>query len=87
MSVLRKSASGKKKQVRLTRQEVSNSNPFDALNTVENDNDLGKNGGNSKLVEKGDYSDMVSSTHGTSSEAVGSPTTTHLVERNNDLER
>nr|GEV61536.1 hypothetical protein [Tanacetum cinerariifolium] len=34
------SSSGKKKQVRLTRQEVSNSNLFDALNTVENDNDL-----------------------------------------------
>ncbi|GJR48117.1 hypothetical protein Tco_1316220 [Tanacetum coccineum] len=32
--------SGTKKQVGLTRQEVSNSNPFDALNTVGNDGDL-----------------------------------------------
>ncbi|GJU95130.1 hypothetical protein Tco_1319886 [Tanacetum coccineum] len=34
------SASGKKKQARLTRKEVSNSNPFDALNMAENDDDL-----------------------------------------------
>nr|GEW15058.1 RNA-directed DNA polymerase, eukaryota, reverse transcriptase zinc-binding domain protein [Tanacetum cinerariifolium] len=43
----------KKKQVGLSRQEVSNSNPFDALNLVENDDDLGTNGVNSKLAEKG----------------------------------
>ncbi|GKA86329.1 retrotransposon protein, putative, ty1-copia subclass [Tanacetum coccineum] len=45
--------SGKKKQAGLTRQEVSNSNPFDALNPVENGDDLGTNEGNSKLNDKG----------------------------------
>ncbi|GJS54480.1 hypothetical protein Tco_0627842 [Tanacetum coccineum] len=30
----------KKKQVEVSRQEVSNSNPFDALNLIENDDDL-----------------------------------------------
>ncbi|GKA18140.1 hypothetical protein Tco_0697977 [Tanacetum coccineum] len=33
--------SGKKKQAGVTRQKVSNSNPFDSLNTVENNDDLG----------------------------------------------
>ncbi|GJY80375.1 hypothetical protein Tco_0493126 [Tanacetum coccineum] len=47
------SASGKKKQAGVTSQEVSNSNTFDALNTIENDNDLGTSGGNSKFPEKG----------------------------------
>ncbi|GKE01627.1 hypothetical protein Tco_1389610, partial [Tanacetum coccineum] len=32
---------------------VSNSNPFDALNLVENGDDLGTNEGNSKLNDKG----------------------------------
>ncbi|GKB40169.1 hypothetical protein Tco_0885111 [Tanacetum coccineum] len=54
------STSGKKKQVGLPRQEVSNSSPFDALNSVENDDDLGKDGGNSKLAEKGSNSGVVS---------------------------
>ncbi|GJS18526.1 ribonuclease H-like domain, reverse transcriptase, RNA-dependent DNA polymerase [Tanacetum coccineum] len=47
------SASGKKKQSGLSRQEVSNSNPFDALNTIENNDDPGTNGEDSKLAEKG----------------------------------
>ncbi|GJS51581.1 hypothetical protein Tco_0624943 [Tanacetum coccineum] len=34
-----------KKQAEVARQEVSNSNPFDVLNSVENDDDLGMNGG------------------------------------------
>ncbi|GJX59063.1 hypothetical protein Tco_0290453 [Tanacetum coccineum] len=34
------SASGKKKQAELSRQEVSNSNLFDVLNSLENDDDL-----------------------------------------------
>ncbi|GKD11810.1 putative reverse transcriptase domain-containing protein [Tanacetum coccineum] len=34
------STSGKKKQARLSRQDVSNSNPFNALNSIENDEDL-----------------------------------------------
>ncbi|GJS64804.1 hypothetical protein Tco_0679368 [Tanacetum coccineum] len=51
-------------QYGLSRQEVSNSNPFDALNSVENDDDLGTNEGNSKLAEKGANSGVVSSAHG-----------------------
>ncbi|GKB19337.1 beta-caryophyllene synthase, partial [Tanacetum coccineum] len=34
------SSSGKKKQAKMSRQKVSNSNPFDALNLIENDDDL-----------------------------------------------
>ncbi|GKD70924.1 hypothetical protein Tco_1325014, partial [Tanacetum coccineum] len=63
------SANGKQKQARLTRQEVTNSNLFDALNTVENDYDLGTNGENSKLAQKGANFDVVSSSHRTSSKA------------------
>ncbi|GKC06673.1 hypothetical protein Tco_0998283 [Tanacetum coccineum] len=37
-------SSGKKKQPGVSRQEVNNSNTFDALNLVENDDDLGTNG-------------------------------------------
>ncbi|GJW93532.1 hypothetical protein Tco_0173204 [Tanacetum coccineum] len=36
------SSSGTKKQVGFTRQEASTYNPFDALNTVENDDELGE---------------------------------------------
>ncbi|GJY36322.1 retrotransposon protein, putative, ty1-copia subclass [Tanacetum coccineum] len=64
------SSSDKKKQTGLTRQEVRNSNPFDALNTVENDDQLGTNRENSKLAMKGGNSYMVSSVHGTSYEAL-----------------
>ncbi|GKC11044.1 hypothetical protein Tco_1007826 [Tanacetum coccineum] len=53
-------------------QEVNNSNPFDAFNSVENDDDLGTKRGNSKLAEKMDNSSVVSSDHGTSSEAFDS---------------
>ncbi|GJX01342.1 hypothetical protein Tco_0185255 [Tanacetum coccineum] len=81
------SASGKKKQAELTRQEVSNSNSFDALNMVENDDDLDMNGGKLKLAQKGVNLHVVSSAHGTSSKAFGSPTNTHLTERINNLER
>ncbi|GKB88443.1 hypothetical protein Tco_0960715 [Tanacetum coccineum] len=52
------SSNGTKKQGGLARQEVSTSNPFDALNTVEKDDELGTNGGKSKLVEKGAKSDV-----------------------------
>ncbi|GJY93808.1 hypothetical protein Tco_0509590 [Tanacetum coccineum] len=45
------STSGKKNQGGSSRQEVSNLNPFDALNLVENDDDLGTNGGNSKVTD------------------------------------
>ncbi|GJV83389.1 NRT1/ PTR family protein 6.4 [Tanacetum coccineum] len=83
----RVSLSGKKKQTGLTREELSNSNPFDALITVENDNELRTNGGNSNLVEKGANNDVVCSTHATSPVAFGGPTITPLVEWINDLER
>ncbi|GJY68494.1 hypothetical protein Tco_0471476 [Tanacetum coccineum] len=77
--------SGKKKQVGFTRQEVSNSNPFDVLNMVENDDDLGTNRGNSKLAKKGADDGVVSSAHGHGSSPVAS--TTPLVEKINKLER
>nr|GEX44537.1 hypothetical protein [Tanacetum cinerariifolium] len=46
------SSSGKKKQAGLTRKDVSNSNPYDALNTIENEDELGTNVRNSKLAKK-----------------------------------
>ncbi|GJV33970.1 nucleotide-binding alpha-beta plait domain-containing protein [Tanacetum coccineum] len=64
-----------------------NSNPFDALNTLEKDDELGTNERNSKLVENGVNSYMVSCVHETSYEAFGSPNTTHLKTRINDLKR
>ncbi|GKB01350.1 RNA-directed DNA polymerase, eukaryota, reverse transcriptase zinc-binding domain protein [Tanacetum coccineum] len=42
---------GSKNDVETTKK-VSNSNPFDVLNSVENDVDLGTNGGTSNLVSK-----------------------------------
>ncbi|GKC97553.1 hypothetical protein Tco_1167828, partial [Tanacetum coccineum] len=36
------STSGKKKQAEVSRQEVNNSNSFDAFNSIENDDDLDK---------------------------------------------
>ncbi|GKB00672.1 RNA-directed DNA polymerase, eukaryota, reverse transcriptase zinc-binding domain protein [Tanacetum coccineum] len=42
----------KKKSVELTK-EVSNLNPFDVFNSVENDGDLGTNGGTSYLASNG----------------------------------
>nr|GEZ54531.1 hypothetical protein [Tanacetum cinerariifolium] len=53
--------SGKKKQVGFDRQELSNSNPFDVLNMMENDDDLGVNEKNSKLAETVADAGMVSS--------------------------
>ncbi|GKB71107.1 hypothetical protein Tco_0932519 [Tanacetum coccineum] len=40
-------------RARLSRQEVSNSNLFDALNSIANDDDLGRNEENSKSARKG----------------------------------
>nr|GEV20486.1 hypothetical protein [Tanacetum cinerariifolium] len=57
------STSGKKKQAEVSRQDVSNSNPFDALTSIKNDDDLGTNGGNSKLAGKG----SLNVAHGSSS--------------------
>ncbi|GKG13608.1 hypothetical protein Tco_0350568, partial [Tanacetum coccineum] len=41
------------KQAEVSRQDVSNSNPFVVLNSIENDDDVGTNGDNSKSDEKG----------------------------------
>ncbi|GKB64555.1 hypothetical protein Tco_0920741 [Tanacetum coccineum] len=68
------STSGKNKQVGLSM--VSNSNPFDALNSVENDDDLGTYGGNSQLTGKGSLT-----------VAPVSSNTTPIVEKINKLER
>nr|GEV03896.1 putative reverse transcriptase domain-containing protein [Tanacetum cinerariifolium] len=57
------SISGKKKQDEVSRQEVSNSNPFDGLNLIENDDDLGMNRGISKSAGKG----SLNMAHGSSS--------------------
>nr|GEW01537.1 hypothetical protein [Tanacetum cinerariifolium] len=56
------SSSGEKKQAEVARQVVSNSNLFDALNSIENDDDLGTNEGNSILDRKGVASSSISST-------------------------
>ncbi|GJU09177.1 hypothetical protein Tco_1125607 [Tanacetum coccineum] len=45
--------SGQKKQAELSSQKVNNSNPFYALNSIEDDDYLGTNGGNSKSDGKG----------------------------------
>ncbi|GKA91076.1 hypothetical protein Tco_0812946 [Tanacetum coccineum] len=41
------------KQAEVPSKDLSNLNPFDAFNSVENDDDLGTNGGNSKSAGKG----------------------------------
>ncbi|GKF01712.1 hypothetical protein Tco_0028635, partial [Tanacetum coccineum] len=56
--------SSKKKQADVSRKKVSNSNPFDALNLVENNDDVGTNGGNSKSAEKGANYGVFPSDHG-----------------------
>ncbi|GJS14165.1 hypothetical protein Tco_0408637 [Tanacetum coccineum] len=45
--------SSKKKQHVVPRREVSNSNPFDVVNSIKNDDELGTNGGNLKSAGKG----------------------------------
>nr|GEY51398.1 hypothetical protein [Tanacetum cinerariifolium] len=68
--------SDKKKQAKVSRQEVSSSNPFDALNSIENDDDLGTNGGISMLAGKG----SLNVAHGSSSN-------THIVDKIDKLSR
>nr|GEY40125.1 hypothetical protein [Tanacetum cinerariifolium] len=70
------STSGKKKQTEVSRQEVSNSNPFDAFNWVKNDDDLGTNGGISESAGKG----SVNVAHGSSSN-------TPIIDKIDKLER
>ncbi|GJZ40903.1 hypothetical protein Tco_0587789 [Tanacetum coccineum] len=70
------STSGKKKQAEVSRQEVNNSNPFDALNSIENDDNLGTNGRNSKSAGNG----SLNVTHGSSSN-------TPIIDKIDKLER
>nr|GEV59827.1 hypothetical protein [Tanacetum cinerariifolium] len=79
------STSDKKKQTGLSRQDESNANLFDALNSVENEDDLGMNGGNSNLAEKGADSGVVSSAHGSSPLASNSLNITPIAEWINKL--
>ncbi|GJS38888.1 hypothetical protein Tco_0563931 [Tanacetum coccineum] len=70
------STSGTKKQAEVSREEVSNSNPFDALNYVVDDDDLGTNEGDSKSAGKG-------SLH----VAHGSSSNTPIIDKIDKLER
>ncbi|GKE58950.1 retrovirus-related pol polyprotein from transposon TNT 1-94 [Tanacetum coccineum] len=63
--------------------EVSNSNPFDVLNSVENDVDLGTNGGTSNLASKKANSSGSSFWNVESS----STSTTPIVEKIDKMER
>ncbi|GJZ95438.1 retrovirus-related pol polyprotein from transposon TNT 1-94, partial [Tanacetum coccineum] len=58
-----------------------------ASSSVENDDEMSTNRENSKFAGKGANSYVVSSAHGTSYEAFGSPNTTPLATRINDLKR
>ncbi|GKD37499.1 hypothetical protein Tco_1257706 [Tanacetum coccineum] len=53
------SISGKKKQVEVSRQVVSNSNPFNALNSIENDDDFGTNGVTSSSISTTHIAEMI----------------------------
>nr|GEV52302.1 RNA-directed DNA polymerase, eukaryota [Tanacetum cinerariifolium] len=66
----------KEKQAEVSRQEVSNSNPFNALNSIENDDELGMNRGNTKSARKG----SLNVAHGSSSN-------THIIDKIKKLER
>ncbi|GJW33345.1 hypothetical protein Tco_0053377 [Tanacetum coccineum] len=70
------STSGKKKQAELFCQKVSNLNPFDALNFVEYDDDLGTDGENSNSDGKG-----------TLNVARSSSSNTPIIEKIDTLER
>ncbi|GJS19537.1 hypothetical protein Tco_0448169 [Tanacetum coccineum] len=78
-----KKPSGNKKKDMESRKEVSNPNPFDVLNSVENDVDLGTNGGTSNLASK------EANSSGSSFWNVGSSstTTTPIVEKHDKLKR
>ncbi|GJY05952.1 putative reverse transcriptase domain-containing protein [Tanacetum coccineum] len=78
------SFSGKKKQVAVASKEVGNSNPFDVLNSVEKDDDLGTNGRHEKSSGKGSNSDMF---HGFFNLAYSSTSTTPIVERIYNIKR
>nr|GEU69703.1 hypothetical protein [Tanacetum cinerariifolium] len=67
---------GKKKQAEVAIQDGSNKNLFDALNSIENDDDYGMNGGNSKSAGNGPLN-----------LAHGSSNNTPIIDKINELER
>ncbi|GJT72320.1 putative ribonuclease H-like domain-containing protein [Tanacetum coccineum] len=73
-------------RVAVSSKEVSNSNPFDALNSVENDDDLGTNGGNLKLTGKRPSSNVSPSNQGVFNVASSSTSTTLVVDNFDKLE-
>nr|GEV97262.1 hypothetical protein [Tanacetum cinerariifolium] len=74
---------GNKKKDVEPKIEVSNSNPFDVLNSVENDVDFGTNGGTSNLAKKKTNSSGSSFLNVESS----STSTTHIIEKIGKIER
>nr|GEZ93184.1 hypothetical protein [Tanacetum cinerariifolium] len=74
------------KQAGLARQEVSNKNLLDALNSIKNDDDMGTNGGNLKLAKKGANFGMVSSAHRTSSKEFAAKKVDDLVNEDSDID-
>ncbi|GKC86596.1 transposon ty3-G gag-pol polyprotein [Tanacetum coccineum] len=75
-----------KKKGAVSRKDVSNSNPFDALNSVKNDKDLGT-WGTSKSASKGAKSGEFLSDEGFVHVTSTSTCTTPIVERIDKLER
>nr|GEV19031.1 hypothetical protein [Tanacetum cinerariifolium] len=75
------------KQVVVASKDASNSNPFDVLNSVENDDDLGTNRGHSKSAGMGPNSDVFSSDHRFFNVTSSSTSTTPIVERIDKIER
>ncbi|GJY25804.1 hypothetical protein Tco_0400530 [Tanacetum coccineum] len=72
------SSSGTKKNYEVPRKVTVSTNPFDALNTIEEGDELGSNGGSSNSSKKFVQDVAVS--------ASGSPSNTPLVTRINELE-
>ncbi|GJY85183.1 hypothetical protein Tco_0499209 [Tanacetum coccineum] len=81
------SSSGKKKQDVVASKEVSNSNPFDVLNSVEKDDDLGTNKGHSKSAGKGRKFDVFLFEQGSFNVVSSITNTTPIVERIDKIER
>ncbi|GJW48313.1 hypothetical protein Tco_0079959, partial [Tanacetum coccineum] len=79
--------SGNNKQAEMSRKVVSNSNPFNALNSVENDDDLGTNRENSKSAGEGANFGVSLSDHGFFHVAPSSTSTIPIVERIDKVER
>ncbi|GKD51625.1 hypothetical protein Tco_1280601 [Tanacetum coccineum] len=76
----RKAARGVQKKAGVFRQEFSNSNPFDALNSLEINDELGTNGGRIKVGWEGDQLWCVSD-HGSLHVASSSISITPIAEK------